>query len=527
METKILQQLTHIFKKWREGKTSLIDQRGVMKQVYQELEISSGYFFILALANLIALSGLITNSAPVIIGAMLISPLMGPILSFGFAFITGDKAIWDKSLRKIAVSVALTIVISAIATFISPLQDLTVEILSRTKPHLYDLIIAFLAGTAGVAIATAVIPPLSVAGFGIGSGDFSVFLGGFFLFFTNFVAIIITTCAVFYFYGFKPAIISETEVEKLKKRVTYLAIVLFIISIPLIYTLYKSVSEARLRRSIDIVLRHEFNVEKKSRLSTFDYLIKDKKLEINAIVNTIEYFSELQIKEIEKNLAGTLKRDLKINLEEVKVHSGGLKEEVHPVSITPKSPQEIINTSRESVIPIIRRASVKVEQVIAPSTIEELTVGFHENSPGVSIGVQIKRDSPLSEEEVVWLSRLYVAELNLPVDLSVATVPFIPLLVFKNGETALSDAMKNDLAGVKDIFKRDKKIRLLIEAYLESSGAYSKRVKLAEERVKTVTKIFIEEYGIPPANIKTAIIKKKSVENLCIKVTVIKEVAKL
>jgi len=378
-----------------------------------------------------------------------------------------------------------------------------------------------------VAIATAVIPPLSVAGFGIGSGDFSVFLGGFFLFFTNFVAIIITTCAVFYFYGFKPAIISETEVEKLKKRVTYLAIVLFIISIPLIYTLYKSVSEARLRRSIDIVLRHEFNVEKKSRLSTFDYLIKDKKLEINAIVNTIEYFSELQIKEIEKNLAGTLKRDLKINLEEVKVHSGGLKEEVHPVSITPKSPQEIINTSRESVIPIIRRASVKVEQVIAPSTIEELTVGFHENSPGVSIGVQIKRDSPLSEEEVVWLSRLYVAELNLPVDLSVATVPFIPLLVFKNGETALSDAMKNDLAGVKDIFKRDKKIRLLIEAYLESSGAYSKRVKLAEERVKTVTKIFIEEYGIPPANIKTAIIKKKSVENLCIKVTVIKEVAKL
>jgi len=153
----------------------------------------------LTLANLIALNGLIQNSSPVIIGAMLISPLMGPILSFGFAFITGDRFIWRKSIIKISLSIILIIGVAAVTTYLSPLKDITDEIVSRTRPNLYDLIIAFLSGIAGaiaictkknyitivpgVAIATAVIPPLSVAGFGLGIWSWRIFVGGFLLFF--------------------------------------------------------------------------------------------------------------------------------------------------------------------------------------------------------------------------------------------------------------------------------------------------------------------------------------------------------
>jgi uncharacterized membrane protein len=115
----MVKRLFLYIKKWVEKKASLINHSEVLRDIYNETEISAGYYVILTFANLIVLSGLIINSTPVIIGAMLISPLMGPILSFGFAFITGDAFVWKKSIRKITTSVALTIVIAAIATYIS------------------------------------------------------------------------------------------------------------------------------------------------------------------------------------------------------------------------------------------------------------------------------------------------------------------------------------------------------------------------------------------------------------------------
>ena len=232
MMTGIVRKSAFLFNRWLQKTAAQINHEAVIKDIAQEIDISAGYFLTLTLANLIALSGLITNSAPVIIGAMLISPLMGPILSFGFAFITGDKQIWRRSVKKITVSVALTLVVAALASAFSPLKEITQEIISRTRPNLYDLVIAFLAGSAGaaalctkrnyltivpgVAIATAVIPPLSVAGFGIGIGSMNIFMGGFFLFFTNFVAIIIATGIVFYIYGFRPRMITEMDVSQLR-----------------------------------------------------------------------------------------------------------------------------------------------------------------------------------------------------------------------------------------------------------------------------------------------------------------------
>src|SRR4030067_2202063 len=223
MENGQIKSRTFFFlKKWLESRAALVNHKSVIKDIYLEVDISAGYFLMLTIANLIALMGLITNSAAVIIGAMLISPLMGPILSSGFAFITGDVVIGKKALKKVSYSVVFTIVVAAFFTYLSPLQEVTNEIVARTRPNLYDLIIAVLAGTAGaiaictkkgdintvtgVAIATAVIPPLSVAGFGLGIGKLSIALGGVLLFFTNLVVIILVTYIVFYILHFKPGI---------------------------------------------------------------------------------------------------------------------------------------------------------------------------------------------------------------------------------------------------------------------------------------------------------------------------------
>jgi uncharacterized hydrophobic protein (TIGR00271 family) len=526
-------KLMYLIQKWLEKKAATVKHNEVIKDVYREVEISAGYFFILTIANLIALSGLITNSAPVIIGSMLISPLMGPILNIGFAFITGDKLVWVKSTKKITLSVGLILVVAAIATYFSPLKDITNEIISRTRPNLYDLNIAFFAGSAGavaictkknyltivpgVAIATAVIPPLSVAGFGIGIGNFNIFAGGFFLFFTNFVAIIISTCIVFYFYGFKPAAVSEENISQLKKRVMILASVLFIISIPLIYTLHKSISEVKLRSNIQGVLKKAFDKERQSNLSTFSYVKeKDGKLSINAVVNTVSYMKESETNAVEKTIKDALNRDVKLYIEQVKVQPGGLKEEVvkppAPSIASLKSPSDIMKTSRENVVAVVRQSSQKIEKIISPSTIADFNVGFNDKTFTVSLLMKIKRDTPLSEEEVSWLKRIFTAELNLPIDLKVETVPFVPLLVFRTGETSLSDDMKKALISIKNAYGKDMNVNISIEGYTGSTADSKKRLKLAEERNNAIITVLTQDYKIPKEKIQTMIHKSNRLE---------------
>lgn len=449
MENEQIKSRTVFFlKKWLESRAALVNHKGVIKDIYLEVDISAGYFLMLTIANLIALMGLITNSVAVIIGAMLISPLMGPILSSGFAFITGDVVIGKKALKKVSYSVVITILIATFITYLSPLQEVTSEITARTRPNLYDLIIAVLAGTAGaiaictkksyitivtgVAIATAVIPPLSVAGFGLGIGRPFIALGGFLLFFTNFVAIILATCIVFYIHGFKPGITTEIEMENFKKRAYAFAALLFIISIPLLYTLRVSIVEIRLRNSVDAALKLEFNRERISRLDAFTFSKgKDGVLDIDAVLNTVNYMDEVEVKGIEKSIAEYLRREIRLNVEQVLVRAGGLKKEVAQSAISPaftppppqKSPEEVAKSNIEGAIATVKKATAKIEKIIEPSMVEGFYVGTDEKAPAVSIILKIKRDEPLSEEQSKWLRQILSDELRLPLELKVETVP--------------------------------------------------------------------------------------------------------
>ncbi len=522
MEMGPIKKLEYRLSRWLRDRLPVINHREIIKNIYDELDITAGYFTILTLANLIALGGLMINSAPVIIGAMLISPLMGPILSFGFAFVTGDSLVWAKSLRKVVVSVVATVLIASLASYLSPLNEVTREISARTAPNIFDLVIAFLSGTAGaaaictkknyltivpgVAIATAVIPPLSVTGFGIGNGNLSIAAGAFFLFFTNFVAIVLSTCLVFFLYGFRPILAAEENMKKLKRRLVYLSLLLLVISVPLIYTLSRGVAEIKLKRDVETSLKQQFNQEKRSRLATFHFLELDGGLlEIGAVVNAVEYFQDRDLEQVEQKMAGILRRKVRLHVEQVKVLPQGLGSQ--DVKLTaalapPRPAKEILQEAREGMVPLIRQVSAKAEELISPSRITDFSVAFQDKASSLLLTLQVRRDDPLSAEELMWLEKFYSTSLNMPVRLRVETVPFVPVLPFNPGSTALTEAMKKDLEPLRDAHARNDRIFLSLESVAEANLPYRARVRLANERAEALADFLRTEYRIAPLQIR-------------------------
>ena len=193
-----------------------VDRAAVLAHVDDQGALWPRYAFMALMSAGIAMLGLLQNSVAVIIGAMLISPLMGPIVAMGMALATFDFRALRTALVTLAAGVALALLIAVAIVAISPLQQPTPEILARTEPNLFDLLIAILSGLAGayatitrkgetivgVAIATALMPPLAVVAFGIAVGNAAIANGAAFLFMTNLLAIALSVTAMARWYGF-------------------------------------------------------------------------------------------------------------------------------------------------------------------------------------------------------------------------------------------------------------------------------------------------------------------------------------
>ena len=184
------------------------DEREVVEQVSSGVVFRGTNLWILMFAILIASLGLNVNSTAVIIGAMLISPLMGPIIGMGLSVGIGDYDLLRRALKNYGVATLISIATATLYFLISPLNDARSELLARTSPSLYDVLIAFCGGAAGVlalttkskgqvipgvAIATALMPPLCTAGYGLATWQLNYFLGAFYLFFINTVFIAVAT----------------------------------------------------------------------------------------------------------------------------------------------------------------------------------------------------------------------------------------------------------------------------------------------------------------------------------------------
>jgi hypothetical protein len=176
--------------------------------------------------------------------------------------------------------------------------------------------------------------------------------------------------------------------------------------------------------------------------------------------------------------------------------------------IAPLVPPDIsIKNSRDGALAAMKPSLEKIDGMISPSQIVSAAVGFNDKGSQIAITLKVRRDMPLSDDQVSWLRQVFASSLKTPVELSVETVPFVPPLVYKKGETELSDDMKKSLEIFKGVYNRDNRIYVVIESGPESSLPYRKRVLLADSRAKTVAALLSADYGIPSSHIKIAIMK--------------------
>ena len=311
----------------------------IYKSVLDSSHVDIEYVSLLALAGLIALFGLLQNSAAVIIGAMLISPLMSPILSAALALLLGDGNLGKRSAVVLASSITGVIGITWLVASLTPLKQATPEILARTAPNLLDLFIALLSGLAGtlalrggsvamtilpgVAIAVAVVPPLSVVGYGLSTQQGSIAGGAFLLFVTNLVSIIISAVAVFRVMGFRPRREAERSRWKLKYRVGLSLLVLLLLSIPLFLTLRKAAIDLSVRAEVQRELTAAFQSDNAS-VSDLNYSQLNNGLQIQTTLRTTKYIETGAIRSVEDAFRSKFGPETKLLIDQILVTQGGV-----------------------------------------------------------------------------------------------------------------------------------------------------------------------------------------------------------
>ncbi|MGB4845354.1 MAG: TIGR00341 family protein [Ferruginibacter sp.] len=249
------------------------DYANTAKTITNGIGIKGTNVWLMICSALLASIGLDTNSTAVIIGAMLISPLMSPILGVGYSIGVQDREIFIRSTRNLAYSTFFSLLTAVVYFMLTPLGQPTSEILSRTQPTLLDIGIAFFGGVAGivsfsrkestialpgVAIATALMPPVCVAGFGLATGRWEIFGGAFYLFFINSVFIAFSTYLIVKLLRFP---ITAYVEEGKQKRVRLAALlILFLVSVPSLWFLYTVYQKNRTQQLIQKEVIDDFKM---------------------------------------------------------------------------------------------------------------------------------------------------------------------------------------------------------------------------------------------------------------------------
>ena len=250
------------------------NENEIVESIKKGVEFRGTNVWVLIFAIFIASVGLNVNSTAVIIGAMLISPLMGPIMGLGLGVGINDFELIKRAFKNLAIATVISVVTSAIYFFISPLSDAQSELLARTTPTIWDVMIALFGGLAGivaatrknisnvipgVAIATALMPPLCTAGFGLATGNFSFFFGAFYLFFINSVFISLSSFIIVRFLKFQKIVLLDPAKEKRVRR--YILIVVTITVIPSIVMAYNIVTQSLVEKNIQEFINNEFDFD--------------------------------------------------------------------------------------------------------------------------------------------------------------------------------------------------------------------------------------------------------------------------
>ena len=251
-----------------------VDIEGSIEGIKKEIDFKGASLWVLVASIVIASIGLNVNSAALIIGAMLISPLMGPIVGIGLAIGTNDWETLVRSLKSLASAVLISVIASTIYFMLTPFGEVQSELIARTRPTLLDVVVAILGGVAGivavsrkektnvipgVAIATALMPPLCTAGYGLANANWSFFFGAFYLFLINSVFITLSTWLIVKYLRFPLA--KYLTIAKQKRMQRYILLFSLIIILPSGFTFWDAIQESIFEKNANSFLVENFVFE--------------------------------------------------------------------------------------------------------------------------------------------------------------------------------------------------------------------------------------------------------------------------
>lgn len=332
--------------------SELVNQDSMYDEIKKGIIFKGTNLWILIFAIIVASVGLNINSTAVIIGAMLISPLMGPINGMGYSIATYDFELFKKSIKNFSFAILASLVASTVYFALSPVSTAHSELLARTSPTIYDVLIALFGGLAGivaisskqkgnvipgVAIATALMPPLCTAGYGLATGQFSFFFGAFYLFTINTIFIAIASVLISQLLKFPiRTIVDEVQKKKINRIIT---LVITIVLLPSIFFGYKLVQQEEFLQKANLyvsnvslfegnyLLKHD--IDAKSHKITLVYggsLLSDKQKN-NIITKSKDFNLDKATILVEQGLAFS-------NLDEKNIELIKLKEQVISLNAT-------------------------------------------------------------------------------------------------------------------------------------------------------------------------------------------------
>lgn len=298
-------------------------QKKIYANVFADASLDRYYFIMVILSCTVATYGLLSNSTAIVIGAMLIAPLIGPILGGALAVATNSNQLLVMSAKTEAIGAVTAVILAALLTLVLPRADLTAEVMARTSPTILDLVIALASGAAGtyamcvkpqsatlpgVAIATALMPPLCVVGIGLAKQDFAVVSEALLLFLANMIAINVAAIAMFEWAGFSgdSCLNGSCNSDNSKKtiyRMRYPVLLLVAISIPLAFIMYKTYSNANTEKVINASLSESLAaIAPHSTLISSKYQDEGKRYAVEAAFRTTKIISPENIRQMENLL---------------------------------------------------------------------------------------------------------------------------------------------------------------------------------------------------------------------------------
>jgi len=311
----LLTQKVPFFKKADEE-----DFKELFLSLRQSAKLTSVFLILMVLSTLLATTGLFQSSTPVLIGAMILAPLMSPIVSLSMGVVRGEGELIQNSAKTLGFGIFTALVFSCLYTYLMPLLHITSEIEARLNPNILDLMVAVFSGIAGayanaksevakslagVAIAVALVPPLSVTGIGIGWGDMSIIYGSFLLFITNLVGMTLAAAVTFIILGYAP-------IQRAKKGLLYTSIILATVTVPLMLSFSKLIEQNSIARMIE---SHYSINHKEIGINVLEIDLHNPKPIIKLESYTQEVLHKEDLVELKNEIEQSLKKSVELRVE--------------------------------------------------------------------------------------------------------------------------------------------------------------------------------------------------------------------